>query len=151
MEIADLPKELQHDDVVDVSNASEPKYDCYHVVLDRKDVPVMYRAQWKDDWEILFAKVDEKSGDPRIRLVIIERATDSATVTWRRYAFAGVAAGTVGLYLWFGNLLVETGRMGSFPKTVGLAVGVVALTAIFVYGLQAVVDEWRGTAGGARP
>ena len=139
-----LPKELQHESVVESRNRCEPKFDCYHVVLDVDEVPVMYRSQWKDDWEILGATVE---GD-NLRLTLIERYTPPV---WRRYAVGSVSA-AVGIgYIALGEWMVSAGMMGETAQLAGTAVMAVALATAFAVVGKTLVDDFRGSFDAARP
>lgn len=143
-----LPEELQHEAVIESRNRCEPKFDCYHVVLDEDKVSVAYRSQWKDDWEILFATVEEFEGEDRLRLTIIERYRDPF---WRNIAL-GAAGGAVGwAYLAVGGWLVDLGVMGSTAQVIGGGVMVVALVACAALVAHTVKRDVAGKSDAARP
>lgn len=83
-----------------------------------------YRPQWKDDWEILFATIEEHDGEPKLRLTMIERYENPC---WKKYALdAGGVAGILS-YMYLGDWFVEQGRMGGFPELVGQVAGVLVV------------------------
>lgn len=143
-----LPNELHHEEVVDYRDRCEPRLDCYQIVLDTEKMPVMYRSQWNDDWEVLGAAIEEDDGEAKLRVTIIERVESDA---WFPYAIAlGGATATLS-YMEVGDFLLQSGRMGEFAHSIGTAIAWFCLAVVFVYLAATLVQDYRGTLGGVRP
>lgn len=143
-----LPDELQHESVIGSRNRCEPKFDCYHVILDTEKIPVMYRAQWKDDWEILGATIESYDGEARLRLSIIERVE---TKRWKPYAIPAVGAAILLAYMRAGDFLLSSGRMGETAHLIGTGITFVGLVAVVSVLAAQMWRDYNGQNAVSRP